>query len=58
MASLLILRVTSILPLIRASTALPGVALAMVILGVASGGLGSNMSQFMAEQYTRRKAVI
>jgi hypothetical protein len=30
----------------------------MVFLGVASGGSGSNMSPFMAEQYTRRKPVI
>ena len=58
LVGLSILLLTSIPPSIHAGTALPGLILAMVFLGTASGGLQSNMSPFMAEQYTRRKPVI
>ena len=55
---LLVLVLTSIPPAIHAGVALPGLIIAMIIIGVTSGGIQSNISPFMAEQYTRTKPVI
>lgn len=55
---LLVLVLTSIPPAIHAGVALPGLIVTMIILGVATGGVKSNVSPFMAEQYTRTKPVV
>ncbi|KAJ2776410.1 peptide transporter ptr2 [Coemansia javaensis] len=48
----LILTLTSIPPAIRAGAALPGLATAMVTIGLATGGVKSSVSPMVAEQYT------
>lgn len=58
MIGLLVLLLTSIPPSISAGVAFPGLIIAMVILGFGTGGVKSNVSPLMAEQYTRTKAVV
>ena len=55
---LLVLVLTSIPPAIHAGVSLPGLIITMIILGVATGGVKSNVSPFMAEQYTRTRPVV
>jgi len=55
---LLVLVLTSIPPSITAGTALPGLIIAMIILGLGTGGVKSNVSPFMADQYTRKTPII
>jgi POT family proton-dependent oligopeptide transporter len=55
---LLVLVLSSIPPSINAGVALPGLIIAMIILGIATGGVKSNVSPLMAEQYTRTKPIV
>ncbi|CAF1015355.1 unnamed protein product [Rotaria magnacalcarata] len=43
---------------IHANLAFHGLIVAMIILGLATGGLKSNVSPLMAEQYTRTKPIV
>ncbi|CAF4064314.1 unnamed protein product, partial [Rotaria magnacalcarata] len=58
MVGLLVLLLTSIPPSIDKGVAFPGLIVAMVILGFGTGGVKSNVSPLMAEQYTRTKPII
>ncbi|CAF2518636.1 unnamed protein product [Rotaria sp. Silwood2] len=58
MAGLIILLLTSIPPSIDKGVAFPGLIIAMVILGFGTGGVKSNVSPLMAEQYSRTKPII
>ncbi|CAF3610491.1 unnamed protein product [Rotaria sp. Silwood1] len=58
MAGLVILLLTSIPPSIDKGVAFPGLIIAMVILGFGTGGVKSNVSPLMAEQYSRTKSII
>jgi POT family proton-dependent oligopeptide transporter len=58
LVGLLVLVLTSIPPSINAGVALPGLIIAMIILGLATGGIKSNVSPFMADQYTRKKPIV
>ena len=55
---LLVLVLTSIPASIHAGVALPGLIVAMIFLGLATGGVKSNVSPLMAEQYTRTTPVV
>ena len=55
---LLVLVLTSIPPSINAGIALPGLIIAMIILGIGTGGVKSNVSPLMADQYTRKTPII
>jgi proton-dependent oligopeptide transporter, POT family len=55
---LLVLVLTSIPPAIQSNVALPGLIIAMFITGLATGGIKSNVSPFMAEQYTRTTPIV
>jgi proton-dependent oligopeptide transporter, POT family len=55
---LVVLVLTSIPASIHAGVALPGLIVAMIFLGLATGGVKSNVSPLMAEQYTRTKPVV
>lgn len=55
---LLVLVLTSIPPSINAGVGLPGLIIAMIILGVGAGGVKSNVSPLMADQYTRKTPVV
>ena len=55
---LLVLVLSSIPPSINAGVALPGLIIAMLILAVGTGGVKSNVSPLMADQYTRTKPII
>jgi POT family proton-dependent oligopeptide transporter len=55
---LLVLVLTSIPPSINAGSALPGLIIAMIILGIGTGGVKSNVSPLMAEQYTRKTPIV
>lgn len=58
MIGLVVLLVTSIPPAIDKDIAFPGLIIAMVIIGFGTGGVKSNVSPLMAEQYTRTKPII
>ncbi|CAF1194086.1 unnamed protein product [Adineta steineri] len=58
MVGLIILLLTSIPPAIDAGIAFPGLIVAIIILGFGTGGVKSNVSPLMAEQYTRTKPTI
>lgn len=58
LVGLLVLVVTSIPPSIQAGVALPGLIIAMIILGTGAGGVKSNVSPLMADQYTRKTPVV
>ncbi|CAF1058284.1 unnamed protein product [Rotaria sordida] len=58
MVGLVILLLTSIPPAIDKGVAFPGLIIAMIILGFGTGGVKSNVSPLMAEQYSRTKPVI
>jgi POT family proton-dependent oligopeptide transporter len=55
---LLVLVLTSIPPSINAGVALPGLIIAMIILGIGTGGVKSNVSPLMADQYTRKTPIV
>ncbi|CAF1465192.1 unnamed protein product [Adineta steineri] len=52
---LLILLLTSIPQSISIGLGMPGLIIAMLFLGLGTGGIRSNISSLMAEQYTRKK---
>ncbi|KAG0270284.1 peptide transporter ptr2 [Actinomortierella ambigua] len=56
MVGLLVLVLTSIPPAIEANAALPGLVIAMIIIGLGTGGIKANVSPMVAEQYTETKA--
>ena len=58
MIGLLVLVLTSIPPSINAGVAFPGLIVAIIIIGLGTGGVKSNVSPLMAEQYTRKKPII
>ncbi|CAF3521804.1 unnamed protein product [Rotaria sp. Silwood1] len=58
MIGLLVLIVTSIPPSISAGVAFPGLIVAIIIISFGTGGVKSNVSPLMAEQYTRTKPVV
>ncbi|KAF9580319.1 peptide transporter ptr2, partial [Lunasporangiospora selenospora] len=51
MVGVLVLVLTSIPPAILAGAALPGLVIAMIIIGLGTGGIKSNVSPLVAEQY-------
>lgn len=58
LVGLFVLVMTSIPPSINAGVALPGLIIAMIIIGIGTGGVKSNVSPFMAEQYTRKTPIV
>ncbi|CAF1368558.1 unnamed protein product [Adineta steineri] len=52
---LLILLLTSIPQSLSIGLGMPGLIIAMLFLGLGTGGIKSNISSLMAEQYTRKK---
>ncbi|CAF1045440.1 unnamed protein product [Adineta ricciae] len=58
MVGLLVLVLSSIPPSLNAGVAFPGLIVAMTIIGMGTGGVKSNVSPLMAEQYTVTKAVV
>lgn len=58
LVGLLVLVLTSIPPSIHAGVGLPGLIIAMIILGTGAGGVKSNVSPLMADQYTRKTPVV
>lgn len=52
MVGLLVLVISSIPPAIDSGLAFPGLIVAMIIIGIGTGGVKSNVSPLMAEQYT------
>ncbi|KAF9901478.1 peptide transporter ptr2 [Lobosporangium transversale] len=58
MIGVLILVLTSIPPAIFAGAALPGLVVAMIIIGLGTGGIKSNVSPMVAEQYQGTKATV
>lgn len=57
-AGILVLFATSLPIAIEHGMALPGLILAMVVIGLGTGGIKSNVSPLIAEQYTGTKAFI
>ncbi|UJR26326.1 hypothetical protein I4U23_007664 [Adineta vaga] len=55
---LLILVLTSIPNSIKTGFALPGLVIAMIVIGIGTGGVKSNVSPLMADQYTRKTPII
>ena len=55
---LLVLVFSSLPSAIHAGIAFPGLILAMIIIGIGTGGVKSNVSPLMAEQYTRTKPIV
>ncbi|CAG8628970.1 4407_t:CDS:2, partial [Diversispora eburnea] len=55
---LIILTVTAIPPAIKAHYSLPGLIVAMVIIGLGTGGIKPNVSPLSADQYTKTQAFI
>jgi POT family proton-dependent oligopeptide transporter len=53
-----VLVLTSIPPSIHAGVALPGLIIAIIILGIGTGGVKSNVSPLMADQYTRKTPIV
>jgi POT family proton-dependent oligopeptide transporter len=58
MLGVLVLTLTSIPAAILANAALPGLILAMIIIGLGTGGIKANVSPMVAEQYTGTKPTI
>lgn len=58
MVGLLVLVLTSIPPSITKGIAFPGLIVSMIIIGFGTGGVKSNVSPLMAEQYTRTKPIV
>ncbi|CAF3935110.1 unnamed protein product, partial [Rotaria sordida] len=58
MIGLVVLLLTSIPPAIDKGIAFPGLIVAMIIIGTGTGGVKSNVSPLMAEQYSRTKPII
>ncbi|CAF3640353.1 unnamed protein product [Rotaria sp. Silwood1] len=58
MIGLVVILLTSIPPAIQKGVAFPGLIVAMIIIGFGTGGVKSNVSPLMAEQYSRKKAII
>ena len=55
---LLLLVLTSIPPSINAGVALPGLVIAMIIVGAGTGGVKSSVCPLMADQCTRKTSVV
>ncbi|CAF3160189.1 unnamed protein product [Rotaria sp. Silwood2] len=58
MIGLIVLLLTSIPPSIDKGVAFPGLIVAMIIIGFGTGGVKSNVSPLMAEQYSRTKPIV
>ncbi|KAF8938766.1 POT family-domain-containing protein [Dissophora ornata] len=58
MVGVLVLVLTSIPPAILAGAALPGLVIAMIIIGLGTGGIKANVSPMVAEQYQGTKATV
>jgi POT family proton-dependent oligopeptide transporter len=58
LVGLIVLILTSIPPSINAGIALPGLIIAIIILGLGTGGVKSNVSPLMADQYTRKTSIV
>ncbi|KAF8941322.1 peptide transporter ptr2 [Haplosporangium gracile] len=58
MIGVLVLVLTSIPPAIFANAALPGLVIAMIIIGLGTGGIKANVSPMVAEQYQGTKQTI
>jgi len=58
LVGLIVLVLTSIPPSINAGIALPGLIIAIIILGLGTGGVKSNVSPLMADQYTRKTPIV
>ncbi|KAF9930624.1 peptide transporter ptr2 [Linnemannia zychae] len=58
MVGVLVLVLTSIPPAIFANAALPGLIIAMIIIGLGTGGIKSNVSPMVAEQYQGTKQTV
>jgi proton-dependent oligopeptide transporter, POT family len=58
MIGLLVLVLSSIPPAIDNNVAFPGLIVAMIIIGIGTGGVKSNVSPLMAEQYTETRSVV
>lgn len=58
MVGLLVLVLTAIPPAIAANAALPGLVIAMIVIGFGTGGIKSNVSPFMAEQYRSKRPYV
>lgn len=58
MVGLVVLLLTSIPPAIDKGVAFPGLIVAMIILGFGTGGVKSNVSPLMAEQYSRTELFV
>lgn len=58
MAGVLILFLTSLPTAIEHGAALPGLVVAMIIIGLGTGGIKSNVSPLIAEQYDSKKPYI
>ncbi|KAF9138052.1 peptide transporter ptr2 [Mortierella sp. GBA39] len=58
MVGVLILVLTSIPPAIFANAALPGLVIAMIIIGFGTGGIKANVSPMVAEQYQGTKQTV
>ncbi|CAG8541849.1 7318_t:CDS:2 [Acaulospora colombiana] len=58
MIGLIVLTLTAIPPAIEAKFSLPGLLVAMVIIGLGTGGIKPNVSPMSADQYTKTKAFI
>ncbi|KAF9351460.1 peptide transporter ptr2 [Mortierella sp. NVP85] len=58
MVGILVLVLTSIPPAILANAALPGLIVAMTIIGLGTGGIKANVSPMVAEQYQGTKATV
>ncbi|KAF9905399.1 peptide transporter ptr2 [Linnemannia zychae] len=58
MVGVLILVLTSIPAAILANAALPGLVIAMIIIGLGTGGIKSNVSPMVAEQYQGTKKTV
>jgi POT family proton-dependent oligopeptide transporter len=59
MAGLLVLTVTSLPSLVgHGSTGIAGYAVAIIIIGIGTGGIKSNVAPLIADQYTRQKMAV
>jgi POT family proton-dependent oligopeptide transporter len=57
-AGILVLFATSLPVAIEHGAALPGLIIAMIVIGVGTGGIKSNVSPLIAEQFTGTKAFV
>ncbi|KAI8072522.1 POT family-domain-containing protein [Gongronella butleri] len=58
MVGLLVLTLTSIPSAIESGAAFPGFIVSLIIIGLGTGGIKSNVSPLIAEQYTNRHAFV